>query len=97
MLTTVRKSLAIVCALSAGAWMAACGEAQVPERATTTAPPAAPAPAAAPKKAPTDLEQLAERLVNQSAGIKAGELVLVSGGAQDQDLLESGRTGTKGR
>jgi aminopeptidase len=69
--------------------MAACGEAQVPERATTTAPPAAPAPAAAPKKAPTDLEQLAERLVNQSAGIKAGELVLVSGGAQDQDLLEN--------
>ena len=41
------------------------------------------------KKAATDLEQLAERLVNQSAGIKEGELVLVSGGAQDQELLEN--------
>jgi aminopeptidase len=89
MLTTVRKSLAIVCALAAGSWMAACGEARAPERATTTAPPAAPATAAGPKKAPTDLERLAERLVNQSAGIRAGELVLISGGAQDQDLLEN--------
>jgi aminopeptidase len=42
-----------------------------------------------PPKAPTDLEQLAGRLVTQSAGIKAGELVLVSGGAQDQELLEN--------
>ncbi|MDT7780931.1 MAG: hypothetical protein QOC99_3443 [Acidobacteriota bacterium] len=40
------------------------------------------------KKAPTDLEQLAGRLVTQSAGIKEGEVVLVSGGPQDMELLE---------
>jgi aminopeptidase len=91
MLTTVRKALAIVCALAAGLGIAACGAApvvQAPERTATTVPAATPGPAA-PRKAPTDLEQLAERLVNQSAAIKGGELVLISGGAQDQELLEN--------
>jgi leucyl aminopeptidase (aminopeptidase T) len=40
------------------------------------------------KKAPTDLEQLAGRLVTQSAGVKEGEVVLVTGGPQDLELLE---------
>lgn len=40
------------------------------------------------KKAPTDLKQLAERIVNQSAGVKEGEIVLVNGAARDNDLLE---------
>ncbi len=40
-------------------------------------------------KAPsTDLEQLAERLVKQSAGVKEGEVVWVSGGAENMELLE---------
>src|SRR5207237_10867680 len=50
---------------------------------------ASPAPTeAAAKKAPTDLEQLAGRLVTQSAGVKEGDVVLVTGGSQDQELLE---------
>src|SRR5256714_15626115 len=50
---------------------------------------ASPAPTeAASKKAPTDLEQLAGRLVTQSAGVKEGDVVLVTGGSQDQELLE---------
>ncbi|MFL6333734.1 MAG: aminopeptidase [Pyrinomonadaceae bacterium] len=40
------------------------------------------------KAPPTDLEQLAERLVKQSAGVKEGDIVLVSGGAENMELLE---------
>ncbi|PYS98091.1 MAG: hypothetical protein DMF65_10610, partial [Acidobacteria bacterium] len=50
---------------------------------------ASPAPTeSAAKKAPTDLEQLAGRLVTESAGVKEGDVVLVTGGSQDQELLE---------
>jgi leucyl aminopeptidase (aminopeptidase T) len=41
------------------------------------------------KKPPVDLEQLAQRLVSQSAGIKEEDLVFISGGRQDQELLEN--------
>ena len=61
--------------------------------AGASSPPSAASERAAPERAtpkpPTDLEQLAERLVTQSAGIKEGDLVLVSGGIQDQELLEN--------
>ncbi|MBV9924623.1 MAG: aminopeptidase [Acidobacteria bacterium] len=40
------------------------------------------------KAPPTDLEQLAERLVRQSAGVKEGESVLITGGAENMELLE---------
>lgn len=44
----------------------------------------------APKKsAATDLQQLAQRIVNQSAGVKEGEVVLISGIARDMELLEN--------
>ena len=81
-----RRLLLISCALAAGSWIGGC-QARAPET-PASAPPPAPAEAAT-KKAPTDLEQLAERLVNQSAGIQQGEFVLVSGAAQDQELLEN--------
>ena len=41
------------------------------------------------KTAPTDLAQLANRIVNQSAGVKEGEIVLISGLARDTELLEN--------
>lgn len=41
------------------------------------------------KTAPTDLKQLAERIVNQSAGVKEGEIVLINGAARDNDLIEN--------
>jgi leucyl aminopeptidase (aminopeptidase T) len=40
------------------------------------------------KAPPTDLEQLAQRLVTQSAAVKEGEVVLVSGGPENMELLE---------
>ena len=63
----------------------------------TTAPPAdAPAAKLVPEKAaptakkpPVDLEQLAQKLVTQSAGVKEGDIVLISGGAHDVELLEN--------
>jgi len=57
-----------------------------------TASPAAPAEpsaaAAAPAKAPTDLDQLANRVVSQSAGVKEGEVVVITGQPADAELLE---------
>ena len=41
------------------------------------------------KQAPTDLAQLAQRIVTQSAGVKEGEIVMVSGGVRDMALLEN--------
>jgi leucyl aminopeptidase (aminopeptidase T) len=41
------------------------------------------------KAPPTDLEQLAQRLVTQSAAVKEGEIVLVSGGPENVELLEN--------
>jgi aminopeptidase len=41
------------------------------------------------KTPPTDLEQLAQRLVTQSAAVKEGEVVLVSGGPESIELLEN--------
>ena len=61
---------------------------------TTSTPGATPASAPAPDPgtsttAQTDLEQLAERLVTQSAAVKEGEIVYISGRAQDAELLEN--------
>jgi aminopeptidase len=96
MLPKGHRLLTGVCCLAAGCWVAGC-QPSPPSQSTTPAasapPPAASASApesAAPKaKPPVDLEQLAERVVTQSAGVKSGELVLVSGGMQDQELLEN--------
>ena len=81
----VRVSCALAALLVAG-----CREASPPTTPPST-PAAQPAPSAdSARKAPaTDYEQLAERLVNQSAAVKEGELVFISGGSQDQELLEN--------
>ena len=43
-----------------------------------------------PKKAPaTDLEALSNRLVTQVAGMKEGDIVFISGGVRDFELLEN--------
>lgn len=44
---------------------------------------------AAKTAAPTDLKELAKRIVTQSAGVKEGEVVLISGGTRDMELLEN--------
>jgi aminopeptidase len=41
------------------------------------------------KAAPTDLEALSNRLVVQVAGVKEGEIVFISGGVRDLELLEN--------
>ena len=54
--------------------------------ATATTEPATSTPS---KSAPTDLEQLAQRLVTQSAAVKEGEVVFISGRVQDAELMEN--------
>ncbi|HEX8195580.1 MAG TPA: aminopeptidase [Pyrinomonadaceae bacterium] len=57
---------------------------------TNTATPIAGATETTKKTAPpTDLQQLAQRIVTQSAGVKEGEVVLVSGAVRDMELLEN--------
>jgi leucyl aminopeptidase (aminopeptidase T) len=82
----MKKILAPLAALAAGLALAACAS-----KPTEVAPAKLASDDVKPdvKKAPpTDLDQLAQRLVNQSAAVKEGEIVLVSGGPQDLELLE---------
>jgi leucyl aminopeptidase (aminopeptidase T) len=41
------------------------------------------------KTVPTDLQELARRIVTQSAGVKEGEIVRISGIARDMELMEN--------
>jgi leucyl aminopeptidase (aminopeptidase T) len=77
-----------LCAVLAGCQRPAT-EATTPAPAEPAATAAAPAPAEPAKAPPTDLEQLASRLVTQSAAVKEGEVVLISGRTQDAELLEN--------
>ncbi len=63
--------------------------AATPATAATAATPATAAVTAVPKRSATELEQLAERLVTQSAAVKEGEVVLISGRSQDAELIEN--------
>lgn len=58
-----------------------------PDTAKNTNPPAP--TEMAKKPAPVDLEALSNRLVTQVAGVKEGEIVFVSGGVRDMELLEN--------
>lgn len=79
--------LATTLALSIAVTLASCQQPAPPEAATPAA--TAPEAAAPPKAAHTDLEQLAQRLVTQSAAVKEGEIVLISGRPSDAELLEN--------
>ncbi len=56
---------------------------------TNTAPTNTNSNSASQTSAPTDLNKLAERIVTQSAAVKEGEIVLVTGSVRDMDLLEN--------
>ena len=75
--------------LACAVLLAACNQpAQGP--AASTEPAASATPAAATPAAPAvDMDQLAERIVTQSAGIKEGDVVMISGLSSDADLLEA--------
>ena len=80
---------ATLLAVAAAAVLASCQKSAPPEAAAPTAnAPDAAAPAAQPAKPPTDLEQLAQRLVTQSAAIREGDIVMIQGQARDAELLE---------
>lgn len=81
--------LATTLAVAIVAAIASCQKPAPPEAAApaATATPA-PAPEAV-KTAYTDLEQLAQRLVTQSAAVKEGDVVLISGRPADAELMEN--------
>jgi leucyl aminopeptidase (aminopeptidase T) len=90
----MKKLLAPLMCLAALALAASCAPAPQTTNNIATNVNAAASPAASPvesaaKKAPTDLEQLAERIVTQSAGVKKGDIVLISGRTNDAELLEN--------
>lgn len=65
---------------------AAAGDATPMPAAT---PDAAPAPAVDPAAPTVDVDLLAERIVTQSAGVKEGDVVMITGLSRDADLLEA--------
>ncbi|HYY93119.1 MAG TPA: aminopeptidase [Pyrinomonadaceae bacterium] len=81
----MKKILAPLAALAAGFALAGCAPKPAEVAPAKLADDVKPDVKKAP---PTDLEQLAQRLVAQSAGVKEGEIVLVGGGPQDMELLE---------
>jgi aminopeptidase len=86
-----RKLIAVALAAALSALLVSC-QRPTPEDATAAAPASTPASAPAgetAKVAPTDLEQLAQRLVTQSAAVKEGDIVYITGRTHDAELLEN--------
>jgi leucyl aminopeptidase (aminopeptidase T) len=74
-----------------GILLTAC-EAPGPQSNNSTASPAtnaAKSGSSDKKPAATNMKALAAKIVNQSAGVKEGEIVLISGGVRDMELLEN--------
>jgi leucyl aminopeptidase (aminopeptidase T) len=84
--------LATALAVAVVAALVSCQRSTPPEAAapaSAEAPATTAAPAAEPAKASyTDLEQLAQRVVTQSAAVKEGEIVLITGRPSDAELME---------
>ena len=85
------KSRILIPSVLACALLAACNQPAQDTAASAGAEPAASAPAAAAEPAApvVDMDQLAERIVTQSAGVKEGEVVMISGLSSDAELLEA--------
>ena len=87
-----RSLLAVAVATAACSALVACqrpaSEVSAPAPAATNAAAEATTTPPAAKTVPTDLDQLAQRVVTQSAAVKEGEIVLINGQAHDAELLE---------
>lgn len=82
-----RKVYLLLVSLSASLALFSCQ--QQPPSTNTAENKATPQMETAKKMAVTDLEALSNRLVTQVAGVKEGEIVFVSGGVRDMELLEN--------
>lgn len=89
----MKSPILIPSSLACALLLAACNQpAQDPvaSAGAGSAAPAAGTTAAAEPTAPVvDMDQLAERIVTQSAGVKEGEVVMISGLSTDAELLEA--------
>jgi aminopeptidase len=91
----MKRPVPTVLALAVCVVLISCQRSETPALATAPSPPAtvetpaAPAPAPAATTAPAvDLEQVAQRVVTQSAGVKEGDAVLINGRPADAELIE---------
>lgn len=87
----MKSRILIPSSLACAVLLAACNQpAQEPAASSATEPTASAATTAAEPAAPAvDMDQLAERIVTQSAGVKEGEVVMISGLSSDAELLEA--------
>ncbi|MEO6264944.1 MAG: hypothetical protein ABIO58_08325, partial [Luteimonas sp.] len=88
-----RQLITTALAAAVCASLVAC-QRSAPEAASPSPAPtgtaAGESPAAEPARTvPTDLEQLSQRLVTQSAAVKEGDIVLITGRPHDAELLEN--------
>ncbi len=80
------KTFAISVAVIVVLFLFACKQGEAPKEVTESGMPTSPAPAS---PVPVDLEALSDRLVTQVAATKEGDIVLISGGVRDMELLEN--------
>ena len=87
----MKARILIPSSLACAVLLAACTPpAQEPAASAGTEPAAQAATTAdAPVAPAVDMDQLADRIVTQSAGVKEGEVVVISGLSADADLLEA--------
>jgi leucyl aminopeptidase (aminopeptidase T) len=88
-----RNLLLVLCAI-AGAALLSCQPAANTPVATENKPAASPE-TKTPANGAADAEAIANRIVTQVAGVKEGEVVFVSGGVRDFELLENLVTDTR--
>lgn len=90
----MNRLLIAVAVATACATLVSCQKTDTDSASATSSPTPAVASTETPagvttKAAPTDLEQLAQRLVTQSAAVKEGDVVFISGRPHDAELLEN--------
>ena len=84
----MKRNLLLVLCVLAGAVLLSCQPAATPPVANENKPAASPETKTA-TTASADSEAIANRIVTQVAGVKEGDVVFVSGGVRDLELLEN--------
>src|SRR6185436_3197823 len=83
----MKRNLLLVLCVLVGAALLSCQPAANPPVATDNKPAASPEAKTA--SAGADYEGIANRVVTQVAGVKEGDVVFISGGVRDLELLEN--------
>ena len=82
------KSMMFVASILLAGLLAACNNAPEVAKESNATPAALASPSAAKELAKPDYSAIAQKIVAQSAGVKEGDIVQISGEIKDADLLQ---------